>query len=179
MGNRDIKKVEDNLRQIHSGIGSAFSKVRDELSMHLDSINQNTNEIQVLYGFLNELESKIDKVGERLDELSFLLNPKELYMDFDVKLTVREEELFLVLYTSSEPITAKTAARYLGLTEELVHTYAYQLISKSIPVKKEFVDNNELVYSLDSKFKDLQARKNLIPVNERVLAQLQMIKPVL
>ena len=44
-----------------------FVKIKQEFLEHLDSINQNTNEIQANYEYLKEFETKLEKLRERID----------------------------------------------------------------------------------------------------------------
>ena len=164
-----VELVKQNVQKIHEGLKVSFSKVKNELNEHLDAINQNTDEIQLIYGYLSELDTKLDKLSERMDELT-LIKSDSIEQKFDIQLSAREEEIFLVLYTASKPTSINQIAKILGLTDELVNAQVYKLISKGIPLQKEIIEAHTC-FSLDKTFKDLQARKNLIKVDERVLEQ--------
>ena len=168
-----LQNLKENVNGIHRALKTSFSKVRSELTEHLDTINQNTNEMQVLYGYLSELEHKMDKLSERIDEIS--ITKPSLKEEFNVELSVREEEIFLALYTASKAKTAKEIANLLSLTEEIVNSYKYKLLAKGIPIKEDIIEGVSYI-SLDRTFKDLQARKNLINVNEHVLEQFAKIR---
>lgn len=168
---------KEEVRKIHGGLDTAFKKVRSEFDMQLDSINQNTNEIQATNEYMAELESKIDRLNERLDELQLILNPDNSFENFDVTLSVREQEVFLVLYTSPNELNYKQVARLLGLTEELVNQYVFNMISKGIPIKKSYKDD-VLFVLLDKRFKDLQARRNIVKINESISMQLEKLQEV-
>ena len=62
-------------------------------------------------------------------------------------------------------------AKRLGLTLEKTNTYLYNLISKKVPILKEYHDN-KLFFFLDEKFKALQARQNIIKIDASVSKQL-------
>lgn len=156
-------------KEIHSVLKVSFSKIKTEMTEHLDAINQNTTEISSLYGHLSEIETKLDKLSERIDELT-LTQPHSIKEDFDIKLSVREEELFLALYIATKPLSPKEIAKELGLTEELVNQYTYKLVSKGIPIKQQTINETTFI-SLDKTFKHLQAKKNLIQVNDKILEQ--------
>lgn len=164
----NIKELKTEITKIHIGTKNAFSRIKEELDEHLDSINQNTNEIQVLYGYLSEIENKVEKLNERLDEITF--SNKEYAIQESFNLTVREEEVFIALYMSEGIKSSIQISKILGLTEDLVNAIIFRLISKGIPVLKETI-NNVANYSLDKNFKDLQARKNIVNVNQNVLEQ--------
>ncbi len=148
----------------------AFSRVKEEMALHLDAINQNTNEVQACYEYLAELDAKLDKLAERLDEIQFLVAPEASY-EREIALTHREQEVFMVLYAVEDPITALEVAKRLGLTVEMVDRYLVSISAKGVPVLKTFV-NGKVYHALDLKFKDLQARKNLLKINESVSQQL-------
>jgi predicted nuclease with TOPRIM domain len=162
-GNSELKEMQKGLRK-------AFSDVKEEMNMHLDTINQNTSEIQSVYEYLNELDAKLEKLNERIDELQMLLAPED-EEKFSVELTHREQEVFLILYAENGSISAKDVGRRLGFTDEMVNRYAYSLISKGIPILRHYRDG-EMLFSLDLKFRDLQARKNVLKIDESVSKQL-------
>ena len=66
-------------------------------------------------------------------------------------------------------------AKILGFTEDMVNMYILNIISKGVPVRRELVDD-VLVFSLDSEFKDLQARRNVLEIDPRIAKQLAMHK---
>ena len=165
------------LEQTEKNIRGAFKAVKAELDTHLDSINQNTTEIQGVFEYLSELDDKIEKLRERIDELQLYINPEMSPDKFKVKLTLREQEVFMVLYAVQKKVTLKDIARRLGLTEEMANNYIFNLISKGIPVLKQFHKGKMYLY-LDLKFKDLQARKNVLEINKNVSEQLMGDKAI-
>jgi predicted HTH transcriptional regulator len=162
--------VDKKLEGVQKGLKKAFDSIKEEFDSHLDTINQNTSEIQAVYDYLEQLESKIDKLGERIDELQMAVNPELSFEHFEADLTHREQEVFLVLYAAENKISAKEMAKRLGFSEELVHNYIYNLISKGIPVFKHY--DKEMYYYLDKRFKDLQARKNVLKIDDSVSKEL-------
>lgn len=135
------------------------------------SVNQNTAEIQANAGLLTELEAKVNKLSERLDELELVLNPGKA-KKLDVRLTPREQEVFMTLYLG-KVLPVEHIAKRLGFTVDMVNLYLFNLLSKGVPVQKELV-NNVVVFSLDSEFKDLQARRNVLEIDPRISRQLAM-----
>ena len=171
------KNNDGEVRLLKEGLKHAFKDIKNEFEHHLETINQNTSELQGLYEYMNELENKIVKLNERLDEMQLTVNPDLSYDQFAVELTHREQEVFVLLYAERENLSALDMARRLGFTEEMVHRYAYNLISKGIPVLKNYVDST-LYYSLDNRFKDLQARKNVLKIDEGISQQLLSEKAI-
>jgi len=70
----NIDSVKKELSNIGVNVKSAFKTIREEFEDHLDAINENTNEIQANYEHMCELESKVEKVNARLDEIQLMLN---------------------------------------------------------------------------------------------------------
>ena len=94
----ELKELKDNLKL-------ALSRINEEFEDHLDSINENTNEIQANYEYLCEIDNKIEKLSEKLEEIQLILSKmtgKKLEMQssssYVKPLTRAEQQIFLVLY---------------------------------------------------------------------------------
>lgn len=142
----------------------AFKKIKTELDDHLQSINENTNEIQANFEYNIKLEEKIEKLNEKLEEL-MIIKPKKEHKK--IKLTLREQEVFLILYTTNDYVNYAQIARKLGFTTQLTSSYCTNLIEKGIPILKRYV-NKQAQVKLDPGFKELQAKENLINIDRRV-----------
>jgi hypothetical protein len=165
--NKSIDKIEDNLSK-------SFTNIKEAFDDHRESINQNTNEIQSNYEYLCKLEAKMDKLAERIDELTLLLTQgnhtvirsveKEEEPQYIIpELSPREREVFLVLYTSEDSLTYQQIARKTALNASLIMNYLVTLISKGVPIIKKYM-NNEVYVLLDNDFKQLQAKKNILNI---------------
>jgi len=152
-------------------IKGAFSKIKEELNDHRETLNQNTNEIQSNYELLCRLESKLDKLEERVDEISLFVQQKkdsDPSEQFSVStLTRKEQEVFMAIYTNEEGVTYYQIARKTGLTEDLVVCYVTNLIAKGVPLIKRYVATGVVVY-LDEEFKRLQAQQNILKISESI-----------
>lgn len=158
-----VKGVVKRLRSFDAKIKAAFSSVREELDDHLRTINENTNELQSNYEYICEIDAKIEKLSERLDEIQMMLTggPEEVSVQ---PLTMREREVFLVIY-SNENTTYEHIGRRVGLPESMVRHYIMNLIRKGVPVIRKLKDDQELV-CLDAEFRTLQAKENIVGINE-------------
>ena len=156
----------------------SFDTIKQEFNDHLDAINENTNEISANYEYILQLDKKIDKLNEKLDEVCMFISQfegkslnKELFEKID--LNSREQEIFLLLYArNGDLIGAKEIAKLLGLNEEKVRRYLSNLVMKGIPVIKKYIDGR-VFYILDYDFRNLQARENVINVDETIVRDLQ------
>lgn len=166
---------------VEAGLQDAFSKIREEFDEHLDTINTNTNEIQANYEYICEIDNKIEKLSERMEELSMLMKQQmgvtvEKVPEYNVSpLTKKEQEIFLGLYTTEDEkgsVTYADISRRLGLPETLVQAYITNLVEKGVPIVKRYI-NNVPFLRLDSKFKQLQAKQNILQLNEVVCESLR------
>lgn len=167
-----FKKIQEALR-------NSFHKIREEMDIHLDSINENTNEINANYDYLMKVEGKIDKLNERLDDLQMMLEevvgiPKKAnyFEQFEgIVLNNREQEVFMVLYSSEDSISYMEIAKTLGLTVQLVDRYIDSMIQKNLPIIKKYNEGNILL-ALDVEFKHLQAKQNVLHISENIVQSL-------
>lgn len=152
-------------------IRRAFDKIKQEFADHLDAINANTNEIQVNYEQLCRLEGKVDKLSERMEEMTIMLsqlfneeiqNPEEQY-DID-RLTKKEQEIFLLIYDEEET-SYENLARRGGYTKSLIIAYTANLIAKGVPILKKY-ENNKVKLYIDKQFKEMQTKHNILNISE-------------
>ncbi len=146
---------------------STLSTLKEELEDHLDAINSNTNEIISNYEYLCQLDARLSKIEEKLDELlhaSGITFSK--YKDFKLpRLTKNEQELFDFLLTQIQPLSCKEIAFKLALTQQISSDYLTALIEKGIPIVKRY-SGSDILIALDPKFHDeMQTRKNSIKLN--------------
>ena len=147
-----------------------FTKIRHEFDEHLQSINENTNEISSNFEYICELENKLDRLSSRVDNLQMYIEassgvPSERKKEFNVKrLDRKEQEVFLVIYTLEEEkgaVTYGDIAQRLGISEHLAASYVTSLIEKGVPVIKRYI-NLKPHLRLDKEFKTLQTKENIL-----------------
>lgn len=163
-------------RETNVQLNEAFSQVRDEFEDHLTAINENTNEIQANYELVSNMDQKLNKLAERLDKLEIFLQKQGMEVEeketFNlVKLSKREQEIFLMLYTLEEvkgSVTYLDIARRVCLPEDIISAYIANIIQKGVPIRKKYL-SNEAHLSLDPKFKAVQAKENILKIEQRRL----------
>ncbi len=157
--------VETEDQVLSADVMQILECFRDELDDHLLSINENTSEIESNYELIRDLHAKIDKMGQRLDDLTLAVKGKQEKQGFKISpLSSKEKQVFQALYvlTQEQPFaTYKVLARKLGMSEGLVQNYLTNLAEKGIPVVKRY-QNNKVWLKIDEKFRALQAQKNLV-----------------
>jgi len=138
---------------------------REELDDHRLSINENTSEIEGNYELIRELNERMEKMAQRLDELTLFVKGKSEQKEFKIKpLTTKEKQVFQVLYVLAQEqpfATYKVLSKKLGMSEGLVQNYVTNLAEKGIPIVKRY-QSNQVWLKIDDKFRALQAKKNLV-----------------
>ncbi|MCK5283359.1 MAG: winged helix-turn-helix domain-containing protein [Nanoarchaeota archaeon] len=163
---------------IKFAIRALVDEVKEELDEHLESINQNTNEISSNYEYLCEFDYKINKLSEKIEQIHLFLEdnfnfklPKK--PKFEPKpLSNNEQDVFLILYTLEEKkgsVSYPDIAKRIGLSEELVSQYITRMIEKNVPIIKRYV-NNKPFLRLDPQFKRIQAKENILGLNQRTMS---------
>lgn len=144
---------------MNSKIKTKFEEVRTNLEEHLSAINENSSEIQALFDYLQDMEIKIDKLNARLDQVQ-LAQGECAKEQFDPLDNV-EKQIFLVLYTEEMALSLKELAEKAKVPFELVQNYVTSLSRKGIPIIRS-VFNKQIFVQLEQKFKERQAKENLI-----------------
>jgi len=165
-------EVKEELQSIHIGIRGAFKHIKKEFDDHLNTINQNTAEIQTVYDHLSDLDRKVEKLTERVDELEMYVNPREEAVP-SIDLTLREQEVFVTLYAASEKLSLPAVGRRLGFTKEMVNKYAYSMLGKGVPVIIDTQGEDEdVLLAIDPNFKTMQAKHSIINIDDNIRRQM-------
>lgn len=153
-------------------------QVREELDEHLESINDNTNEIQLNFEFLRALEEKIDVLTEKIDKIQVFLEQNNGFKvdkapRFKVKpLTRQEKEVFLIFYSLDEikdgMVSITDLSKKLAISEHVAKNYITNMINKGVPVIKKYVLGKAYI-CLNKDFKALQAKENILGIEQRIL----------
>ena len=175
-----LTKTDDSnlgeLDVVKQKISFVVAEIHHEFEDHLESINENTAEIQSNYELSCELDKKLTKLNERIDDIYSILSKltgKKLtktakYEDID-PLTTMEKNVFLNLYSEDQPITYSELAKKINMPISLARQYITNLLEKGIPIQKKYLNQRPYIY-LDKKFKNLQAKKNILKIEQKILA---------
>ena len=173
LGKIFLRGINLKLGRLNKALGGEFTEIKHNFEEHLQAINENTNEISANYEYICEIENKLDRLNERVDQIQLYLEsqvgisaPKKSY--FDVKrLNRREQEVFLVIYTLEEEkgsVTYGDIAKRLGISEQLAGNYVTSVIEKGVPIIKRYI-NSKPHLKLDPEFKTLQAKENILQLS--------------
>jgi DNA-binding CsgD family transcriptional regulator len=149
--------------------------VREEFDDHLESINDNTNEIQANYEYITKIDEKLAKLSERLGQIELLVarmagvSVRE-EEDQPIMLNEKEKSVFLIIYTSSKPVTYSEIAGALNENEFIVRGYVTNMLEKGVPVQKRYVDN-QVYLLLENSFKEKQAKLNLVGIRQKTVKE--------
>lgn len=157
-GNR--VKIRETISQIKEEINFPVSQIKEEIDEQLIAINENTQEIQSNFSFLLELDTKIDRLSQRLDKIELLLAEEPQKIELK-PLNYPEKQVFCVLYTEEAPLTYEDIANNTGLSAALVREHISALIEKGIPLIKSYYQGRPFL-KLDPSFKEIQAKENLV-----------------
>jgi len=177
---RDSNGFAKTTSDIQLNLNVAFNQIKEDFDEHLAAINGNTNEIQSNYSYLCELDSKIEKLKERIDQIQIFLQKNQGFMaeenkKFEISpLTQNEKRVFLVLYTLDEEkgnVSYRDLAMNLGLTEELVCNYINNMVAKGVPIVKRYI-NNKPYLKLNQDFKRHQTKENILKIEQQTIRNL-------
>ena len=168
-----LKAINLELGRLNKEVRHESTRIRHEFEEHLQAINENTNEIAANYEYICEIENKLDKLSERVDQIQIYLESGldisvTKRSNFDVKrLNRKEQEVFLVIYTLEEEkgcITYEDIANKLNISEQLAGNYVTSIIEKGVPIIKRYM-NSKPYLRLDPEFKTLQAKENILQLS--------------
>lgn len=150
-------------------IRKAFNAVHQEFDEHLETINANTQEILENRYMLNELSDRITRLS---DEISFIKDALTQEASINepvetVDLSIREQEVFLVLYMNESGVSYTQLARHTSLPISAVQEIVYELIGKGIPVVKQR-RGTDLNITLDIEFREQQSKHNIVGIDDKL-----------
>lgn len=153
-----------------ANIKKMFDSIKDELDEHRESINDNTTEIGESFSALSEFDERLQKFDERISELQMLLKQlveKSAAQPASYMLSRYEQKVFTLLYTEEDSaLTISEIAVRLDFSELIVKSALSSLAKKGIPLLKAQI-NHKIYFKLDSEFKELQARENVLNLDHR------------
>ena len=156
-------------------LNMALKGVREELDEHLDITNQTTEEVQANHEYLCRLDEKVDRLGERIEQIVLALKSAGIQVaEKETKfaeLSEKEKEVFLVLYTADKNmLTHHDIACGVRESEFLVRSYITSLVQKGVPIKKWYI-NNVAYLELDARFKEMQAKQNVLKISQKTVGE--------
>lgn len=148
-----------------------LDEIREELDDHRLAINEGTQELVSTNECINALSTKLDRLAERVDELTLFVKGAKAEKKFDVRpLNGKEKDVFSALYelTETQPYASyDDIARKCTLPKGLVMTFVASMIQKGVPVLKKY-HGSKAFLRLDAAFKQMQTKKNVVGVDTKL-----------
>jgi len=171
-----LQKTLDNfskIEQISNSFKGNLEEIKDELDQQLDSINLNSAEIQSNFDYIEGINKRVDKLEEKIDELTFLIKENLNYPKVEVKhesldLTSEEKDVFFSLYVTTEPLTYEELSTRTNKPTYLIEDLITSMKIKNIPIIKKTFAGKVLVI-LKEDFRELQAKHNIVKLNNNFL----------
>ncbi|MFC1733260.1 hypothetical protein ACFL6I_23425 [candidate division KSB1 bacterium] len=171
-----VKEVEaivhKQLLLLNEQLKSAFKTVNEEFEDHLDAINENSQELQHQHDAVSQLNRKIGKLNDRMDELQMMI--KQVYVDKkNIRLNFDEQKVFILLYThengflSFDEVVVKT-----GFSQDYTRGLVNSMLDKGISLIREIMDG-KLFFKLNPRFRALQAKENIVDIEPAVIRQFE------
>lgn len=166
------KETRNSANDVVDNLRTDFDLVREEFDEHLLAINENTTEQIIQNNHICELDQRLGKIEERMDEIHHMLRQVIMKAELSVELTKEEQRVFLLLYTHDKFITPKELASRLGIIFVDVGDALDALMDKGVPVEREMLDGR-VYFRLSKEFKLRQAKENIIKIDPEVTLQYQ------
>ena len=161
-GDRNDAQVE-NLRE---ELRVVFSKIKEEFEDHLESINQNTIEIQSSFDYLSRLAGSVEKIEQRLARLENRTERTEKPAE-TVVLTRDEEEVYALLLDSSKQhrlLTYEHIARSIESSKTFSAHLIANLVDKGVPIVKKF-SNGDVFLEIESTFIEHESTIKVVTID--------------
>lgn len=149
-----------------------FESSKEELEDHLQSINENTSELDMQNSFICEIDNRMTKMEEKMDELHFLLKQMVRKAQLSVGLSKDEQRVFLILYTHEKFMKPDAISEKALLETETVQDALGSMSDKGIPVEREILDG-KVYFRMNPEFKLRQAKEQIIKIDSEVTGQYQ------
>ena len=153
---------------IDKKLKKTFQSIKEEFDEHLTAINENTEELAQHSELYNEVDNRMIKLEEKMEELHFMF--KQIINQKPITLTLSKDEqkVFLVLYTHEKEMTAEEVGLKCHKPKERVEEIFLSLTDKGLPLV--LIGQG---YLLRQDFRLRQAKENIITIDEDVVQRYQ------
>ncbi|MBT4387699.1 hypothetical protein HOK68_00975 [Candidatus Woesearchaeota archaeon] len=158
LGNR-LNFLEKNIRQ-------SFKNLRLELEDHLDSINDNTNEVEYISELLCDFDNRLLKLE---DSIEFIKNnlgsTKPINKNITPLLNERETDIFLSIFrdeNNTKPLSL--ISQEISIPENTIKKLISNIVKKGIPILQTNTAEGKFFY-IDNDFKEKQLKQNVLNIS--------------
>ncbi len=167
---------DSSIREVYSDllehIDNVAADIRGELDDHLQSINDNTEEISIQNSAICEIDNRLNKLEEKLDKVHFMFKQLLNRSLVSVDLSKDEQKSFLTLYTHDGFLSVPAISKRTGMEHDSVEESLMSLMDKGVPVEREIIDM-QIYFRLNKEFRLRQAKEQLITVDPEIKQQFQ------
>ena len=167
-GSREENFSFEELNQLKCDL----TKLQQDLDDHFESINGNTREIDIQNNFICEIDNRLTKLEEKMDEIHFIMKQMVNRSKLSVELTKDEQRVFLILYTHDKFVKSSRICEKSFLDKEVVDDALVSMMDKGLPIERDIL-NGEACYRMDNEFKLRQAKEEVIQIDSDVTSQYQ------
>lgn len=162
---------DDKVVKLRKELKLVFSKIKEELDDHLESINQNTLEVQSNFEYISRLSNKVDKLTQKIENIELMLKENiktQKKEELHTLLITREEEEILALLLDST--SKNTLLDYTQIADKLQISSLYaaslvgSLMEKGVPIEKKY-SNGVALLELNNEFFEKKLKYNILTMN--------------
>ena len=149
-----------------------LTSLKEDVQDHFESINANSREIDINNDYICEIDNRLTKMEEKMDELHFLLKQLVNKAKLSVELSKDEQRVFLILYTHDKFLKTSKICDKSAIEQEAVKEALDSMMDKGVPIERDIL-NGEACYRMDNEFKIRQAKEEIIQIDSDVTSQYQ------
>ncbi len=140
----------NSLVEIDSKIRNSFEAVKDELEDHLTAINENTDELKNHVNFMNEVDSRVEILAEKVEALQLMVMQM-----MKSSLNENEKKVLEVFEKSTSFLSCRDIAITANVSDLFVKAHLFSMICKGVPLKEKVIDSQSY-FALEKKPDDKQ-----------------------
>ena len=165
-------RIHQTLMVMNSNLLQSFSKVKEEMDEHLQSINENTIEIEHQHDTIFSLEEKMEKLSMRMDTIQMMFTKLIMQTRVSVQLSDNEQSVFALLFEFTKYIPLKYVAEKTSLSETDLEESLPALRDQRIPVEQRTIGDKAYL-KMDADFRELQMREHIVKINPSVMQRME------
>ena len=151
------------------GVDLSLYNVKEEMDDHLTAINENTQEIELCYSHMMEMNKRIKFLENKVDFMQKIMGklvqseqtPTKVEEKAKIRLSKQEQNLFMQFYAFDGAMDLNMLTANLGRSEGFIRYYINSLVQKGVPILKENRGKKQY-FLLDPQFKDEHAKHGAV-----------------
>lgn len=159
-----LARVTKKLEDMEKNVKESFRNLKSELEDHLDSINDNTNEVEYFAELMMEFDNRLTRMENAIFSMTSKVN--QIIPDDNhprsAKLTDKEADVFQIIFRSeNEPVGLNDLSKQTNITENNVKKIVQNMIEKQIPIISTDTTNGRFFY-VEESFREKQLKFNVL-----------------